>query len=106
MKILDVPNWEYFEWRYKKVLHLSLTSKWKDLQGKRDPATTKWWRGLFRMLELDRRSQRDLWLLAQSGVVGRTYFNMLMWEILSVSAAAPDYEDLSHLVSNKVIKIF
>ena len=106
MKILEVPGWQYFEWRYKKMLHMSLTSKWKDLQSKRDPDTTEWWRGLFRMLELDRKSQRDLWLLAQSGVVGRTYFNYIMWEILSVNAAGPDYEDLSHLVTHMIIKIY
>ena len=104
MKILQVPGWQYFEWRYKKMLHISLTSKWKDLQSKRDPDTTEWWRGLFRMLELDRKSQRDLWLLAQSGDVGRTYFNYIMWEILSVNAAGPDYADLSHLVTHQVIK--
>ena len=54
------------------------------------------------MMELDVKSQRDLWLLAQSGVVGRTYFNKLLFEVMLHHAAGPDCTDLSNLVSHRV----
>ena len=44
----------------------------------------------------------DLFLLAQSGLVGRTLANYLLWNLCSDWALDPTYEDLSHEVSNAV----
>ena len=41
-------------------------------------------------------------LLAQSGLVGRTYANKILWSLLSNWALDPTYEDLSHKVSSEV----
>ena len=53
-------------------------------------------------LELDRKAQADLMLLAHEGLVGRSEANEILWELLSVWALKPEYEDLSHKVTNMV----
>ena len=53
-------------------------------------------------LELDKKAKVDLFLLAQSGLVGRTLANYLLWNLCSYWALDPTYEDLSHKVSAEV----
>ena len=53
-------------------------------------------------LELDRKAQGDLMLLAHEGLVGRSEANEILWELLSVWAIRPEYEDLSHKVTHMV----
>ena len=56
-----------------------------------------------RVLELDRKSQMDLMLLAQSGPVGRARANKTLWGICSYWALRDGtYPDLSNKVSNMV----
>ena len=57
-----------------------------------------------RVLELDNKARRDLFLLAQSGIVGRTHANKLMWNLMTGPALGKEYLDLSNLVSHEVGK--
>ena len=55
------------------------------------------------LLELDCKAQRDMFLLAYSGVKGRTMANKLLFELLSYWAVKdPEYENLSNYVSHRV----
>ena len=72
------------------------------LQGYSDPETSALWRLIFEVLELDRKSRYDMFLLAQSGIAGRTCAQEILWTLLTVQGPDPGYEDLSHWVSNKV----
>ena len=60
------------------------------------------WYLIFRVLELDRKAQLDLMLLAQSGHIGRGHANKIMWDLMSKWALDVTYEDLSHKVTNAV----
>ena len=60
-----------------------------------------WWK-IFQVLELDKKARLDLVLLAQSGGVGRTYANKIMWDLLSNWALEYTYRDLSNKVSSEV----
>ena len=58
---------------------------------------------IFLVLELDKKAQLDLMLLAQSGLPGKCCcFNELLWRLLSRWAVDPTYQDLSHKVSSEV----
>ena len=85
-----------------KFLHKCLTVDWHRLQGGVGDETLSKWLLIFRVLELDRKAMVDFMLLAQSGLVGRTYANKLLWKLLSNWALDPAYEDLSHKVSSEV----
>jgi hypothetical protein len=49
-----------------------------------------------KFLELDYKAKVNLFLLAQSGLVGRTLANYLLWNLCAYWALGPTYEDLSH----------
>ena len=51
-----------------------------------------------KVLELDKKARVDLFLLAQSGLVGRTIASYILWNLCSYWALDPTYEDLSHNV--------
>ena len=58
--------------------------------------------GIFWCLELDRKAQMDPMLLAHQGEVGRYEANDILWNLLSVWAPKPDYQDLSNKTSSMV----
>ena len=60
-----------------------------------------WWE-VFQVLELDKKSQRDLLILAHGGPVGRSYANKILWKLMSDWALDGTYRDLSNKVSNEV----
>ena len=102
LKYLKDPHFSYFEHLYLKFLHRCLTTDWHILQGRVDDEALQMWIHILRILELDRKAKVDLMLLAQSGLVGRTYANKILWKLLSNWALDPNYEDLSHKVSSEV----
>ena len=104
MKYLEVPYFEYFEWKHLKVVNWFLTDKWPLLQAGNDEEALDLWIKATRVLELDNKARRDLFLLAQSGYVGRTLANKVLFESLNVQAADRQYRDLSNLVSHEVYK--
>ena len=62
------------------------------------------WIQITRVLELDNKARRDLFLLCQSDLVGRIQANKLIWKVLTGPALERKHLDLSHLVSNRVYK--
>ena len=100
---MDDPAWKYFEWQYQKLIHSYLTEKWYMLQAGSDPNTELLWREVMEVLELDRKARRDLFLLAQSGRVGRCHANKLLWDLLSGPALDPRHTDMSNWVSKEVL---
>ena len=102
MRHLEHPNFEWFETQHLRFLHKTLTEDWWRIQGGAGIESLELWLQIFRVLELDRKSQRDLLLLAQSGLVGRTMANKTLWELCSHWALDPTYEDLSHKCTSLV----
>jgi hypothetical protein len=96
------PYFQHWEMVYLLFLHKCLTSDWHILQGGVDNEALKKWLLIFKFLELDKKAKVDLMLLAQSGLVGRTRANEILWKLLSSWAVDPAYEDLSHKVSSEV----
>ena len=62
----------------------------------------KLWLSTLQVLELDNKAKMDLFLLAQSGGVGRTHANKILWSLLSKHALERDYLELSNLVAHEV----
>ena len=102
LKHIQDPSFEYFEWHYLSFIKKCLTDYWWILQGKSDDEALSLWYLIFRILELDRKAQIDMLLLAHSGLVGRTVANEILWNLLSKWALDPRYEDLSHKVSSEI----
>ena len=88
---MEHPNFEWFETQHLKFLHKTLTEDWWRIQGGAGIESLELWLQIFKFLELDRKSQRDLLLLAQSGLVGRTMANKVLWELCSHWALDPTY---------------
>ena len=63
-----------------KNLHKFLTEKWWILQGGNSPEALKEWLKVLKLLELDNKAKRDLFLMAQSGPVGRAQANKVLWK--------------------------
>ncbi len=55
-----------------------------------------------KVLELDQKAQKGMFLLVQSGHVGRTQANKLRWHLLSGPTIDSAYWDLPNLVAHKV----
>jgi hypothetical protein len=104
LKYLDDPAFPYFEYMYLKTIHYFLTQRWWILQGGVDEVALKEWILVLKILEVDKKARRDLFLLAQSGQVGRTHANKILWQVLSGPALDPLYVDLSNLVTHEVFK--
>ena len=102
LKHLDDPAFPYYEHHYLQIIYEALTWKWGTLQGGDDEKTMQEWFMLLKFLEVDRKAKVDLMLLAQSGHVGRCKANEILWNLLSVHALDPRYEDLSNKISNLV----
>ena len=103
LKRADDPNLAYWLWLYKCALKRILVWHWRDMQQYSDPETSLKWVHAMQLMELDRKAQRDLILLAYSGHKGRTLANKLMFQLLSYKALSdPDYENLSNWVSAEI----
>jgi hypothetical protein len=102
MKHQRDPSAPFFEWHYLKCIHWYLTERWWILQSGTDREALGEWRLVMQLLELDLKAHRDLILLAQSGLVGRTCANMILWKLLTGAALDGSCEDLSHLVTHEV----
>ena len=102
LKYLEDPAFRYFEYLYLKNIHRFLTERWWILQAGHDQEALEEWIQVFRILELDQKAMRDLFLLAHSGLVGRTKANEVLWNILANEALDPTYQDLSHKVTSMV----
>ena len=102
LKRTQDPHFEFFEWHYKQTLHRLLVWDWKLLQSGYDDRACRKWVQCMKVLELDRKATRDMFLLAISGIKGRALANKLLFELLINHATKPEYEDLSNLVSSRV----
>ena len=100
---MEDPHAGYFEWLYKKTLHRALTNDWHLLQGPCDQVAVKMWVDVMKLLELDRKAQREMFLLAYSGPKGRTMANKFLHELLLQHATKdPAYRNLSSLVTSTI----
>ena len=102
---LQRPEALWFEWKYLQTIHWILTKRWWIVQGGVDERALDEWLAIMNLLELDKRARRDLFLLAQSGHVGRIYANKLLWEFLTTLAIEPPYYDMSHKVVSRVRQV-
>ena len=100
---LEKPGALWLEWKYLQTIHWILTKRWWIVQGGVDDQALEEWMAIMNLLELDKKARRDLFLLAQSGHVGRIIANKTMWEILTGPAIWPPYWDMSHKVSSMVL---
>ena len=85
----------------KKVL----TEDWALIQGGQGGYAMQKLLDLFLLLEVDLKAQKELMSLAQSGPVGRTCANKIMWDMLPIWRLRYDYQDLSHKLSSEVGKM-
>jgi hypothetical protein len=102
LKVAGDPLTPYFEWQFLKVVHAYLTTRWGILQGGHSTRALHDWLECLTHLELDLKAHRDLLLLAQAGVVGRTHANRILWKTLTVAATDRSYGDLSRMVTHLV----
>ena len=102
LRHLKDPTWPYWEHYYFQFLHNNLTTNWANLMYGVDIQAMQLWWEVFQVLELDKKSQLDLLMLAQSGPVGRSYANKILWDIMANWALQRTYRDLSNKVSNEV----
>ena len=101
-KWLNHWNFAYYENVYLQFIKQCLTVNWALIQGGVGPEALELWYLIFLTLELDRKAQVDLMILAHSGEAGRSEANELLWTLLSIWALRPEYEDLSHKCSSLV----
>ena len=59
------PIFQYYEIMYLKLLNNFLTEKWAIIQGGMKADALNLWIQVARVLELDNKARRDLFLLAQ-----------------------------------------
>ena len=85
-----------------KFLHRNLTHNWYIIQFGVDLQAKQLWWEICQVLELDRKSQRDLLILAHTGAHGRAHASRILWKLMSDWALQVPYKDLSHLVSHEV----
>ena len=79
-----------------------LTKYWWHLQFGIEQSTLEMWWLILRVLELDKKAQLDLFLLAQAGPVGRTYANQILWNLMCQWGLEGSYRDLSNKCSYEV----
>ena len=104
LKHLQDPAAPYFEWHYLNMIHSFLTVQWWILQSGSDGSALRLLKQVLAVIELDQKAKRDLFLLMQSGPVGRCHGNKILWKVLSGPALDPVYRDLSNLVTSEVYK--
>ena len=99
---LEKPGHEWMEWKYLQTIHWILTKRWYIVQGGMGKEGLAEWMAIMNLLEMDKKARRELFLLLQSGYVGRVLANKLMWEILTTLAIEPPYYDISCKVTQLV----
>ena len=102
LKHISHESFPYYEWMHLAWIKTCLTLDWPRLQQGTSKEAMEMWMFIFWRLELDRKAQLDMLLLAQLSEAGRTEANEILWSLLSIWALKPDYEDLSSKVSNLV----
>ena len=102
MKHLDDPTLPWWEHYYLKFLRKNVTINWAHLMFGVDKKAMQLWWEVFQVMELDKKSQLDLRMLAQSGPVGRSYANKILWDIMANWALQRTYRDLNNKVTNEV----
>ncbi len=93
----------WFELQHLKFLHENLTIHWPDLQKGHSDETMDRLAFIFDVTELDRKARMDFMLLYQTGIVGRTCANKLLWLLMSTWAVGPEYKDISCKVSSEAL---
>ena len=86
---------------YLRFIHKCLTVDWASLQSGSDQQTLDKVIMIFRVLELDRKACMDWFLLAHSGLVGRTEASYVLWTVLELALKKP-YRNLSNKVTSLV----
>ena len=102
LKHLKDPGFGYFEWQFRKQIHSFLTEKWYLLHSGRSQDALDLWLRAMKVMELDCKSMRDLFLLLQTGLVGRAHANRILWKILSGPAIDGQYRDLNNKVTHEI----
>ena len=102
LKLTGHRNFEYYEWRFLKWAHQTLTQDWHLVQGGSGGRSRYKWLEIMQTLELDRKAQVDLFLLAHQGPAGRSEANEILWDMLPNMALTPEYKDLSSKTSAMV----
>ena len=74
------------------------------MQSGTDDTMAQHWFYIMQMLELDRKCKMEMFLLCQSGRVGRAYANQILFETLLTEALQKPYRTLSNLVTAKIKK--
>ena len=92
----------FYEHRFLCWVKDTLTIDWPLIQGGSDDMALEKWMSIFWVLELDRKAQLDLMLLAHQGEVGRCEANEVLWQLLSIWAIRPNYEELSNKCTSMV----
>ena len=75
LKQWNDPAFRYFEWNYLKAIDDILGNKWHLLQGGYDQNCVNLWCQVCRLLELDEKVVRELWIMLHGGAVGRALAN-------------------------------
>ena len=104
IKNTRLPGFRYFEHAFLLWVHDILTTKWGLVQGGTNEGTLAIWKEIFMTLELDKKAQADLMLLAHMGVAGRCEANEIIWDLLSIWAIKHEYQDLSNKATNIVFQ--
>ena len=93
------PHFRFFEHQFLSWVRRALTHYWGLTQGGRDAEALRRWSQIFLRLELDKKAQQDIMLLAHLGEAGRAEANEVLWKLLSHWALIPEYRDLSNKAS-------
>ena len=101
---MDDPYYEFFHYHFLVFMQKVLVDWWWCLQGKEDHQALRMWLKVGRLLELDRKSLMDLFMLAQVIPVGRTKANKILWDLLTGPALEEPQRDMSNLVTTWVYK--
>jgi hypothetical protein len=102
LKLFNDPAFSYFEWNYLKQVERLLGDLWHLIQGGYDANCADLWYQICRLLELDEKVIRELWILLHGGAVGRALANEVMWGLLTREALEANYLNLSNCLSVKL----
>ena len=105
--ILKAANWHGFvaiERKFLLAIRRILTVEWFEVQTSYvKGGVTELWKGIFKLLELDKKAIWDIVLLANMGICGRTSANAILWDLLrEYLLMRKDYEALSAKASSLV----
>ena len=86
LRHLGDDGYEHMLHYHRKCVLKLMTTHWWKLQGRCDQEALRLWIQALQIIELDKKACRDLFLLAQSGLIGRTFANQILWTLLTESA--------------------